>query len=153
MTLCDNIFASPVGCTVPWFKLNVLVYSGAILKPEPFAVIIKNFVSFPLYWAEILQGPMSQLAPLNSTVTFFCHARGDLVLWYINGDTVDYRNRDSLVQRGFRFENINEPPEVTKTMSVPATLQNNNTNIDCRVTLLGQGQQNATANLLVAGKQ
>ena len=100
-----------------------------------------------------MQGPVSQLAPLNSTVTFFCRARGDLVLWYINGDTVDYRNRDSLVQKGFRFENINEPPEVNKTMSVPATLQNNNTNIDCRVMLLGQGQQSATANLLVAGKQ
>ena len=42
MTLCDNIFASPVGCTVPWFKLNVLVYNCVIFKPEPFAVIITN---------------------------------------------------------------------------------------------------------------
>lgn len=96
---------------------------------------------------------MSQLAPLNSTVTFFCRARGDLVLWYVDGDPVDYTNRDSLVQRGFRFENINEPPEINKTMTVTATLQNNNTNIDCRVTLLGQGQQSVTAILLVAGKQ
>ena len=94
---------------------------------------------------------MSQLAPLNSEATFFCHARGDLVIWYINGDPVDYRNQDSLRQRGFTFADINVPPEVNKTVSVTASMQNNNTNIKCG-TALGQGQS-ATANLLVAGKQ
>ena len=96
---------------------------------------------------------MSQLAPLNSTATFFCRAiaRGDLVIWYINGDPVDYTNQGSLRQRGFTFADINAPPEVNKTMSVAASLKNNNTNINCG-TVLGQGQS-ATANLLVAGKQ
>ena len=55
---------------------------------------------------------------------------------------------------GFTFVDINAPPEVNKTMNVTASLQNNNTNINCGI-LIGQGQreQSATANLLVAGKQ
>ena len=112
--------------------------------------IFFKFVPFPVP-TEILQGPVSQLAPLNSTATFFCRARGDLVIWYINGDPVDYRNHNSFLQRGFTFVDVNAPPEVNKTMSVTASLQNNNTNINCEVTL-GQ-EQSATANLLVAGKQ
>ena len=97
---------------------------------------------------------MSQLAPLNSTATFFCRAIAisDLVIWYVNGDAVDYRNQGTLRQRGFTFIDINVPPEVNKTMSVTASLQNNNTNIKC-ATVLGQREQIATANLLVAGKQ
>jgi len=95
---------------------------------------------------------VSQLAPVNSTVTFFCHARGDLITWYLNGDIVDYRNEGSLRQRGFTFADINSPPEVNKTMSVSASLQNNNTNITCG-DALGQGNRSPTANLLVAGKQ
>ena len=114
---------------------------------------ILKCVPFPIL-TEILQGPVSQLAPLNSTATFFCRARGDLVIWYINGDPVDYRSLGSLLQRGFTFVDINAPPEVNKTMNVTASLQNNNTNINCGI-LIGQGQreQSATANLLVAGKQ
>ena len=41
---------------------------------------------------------------------------------------------------------------MNKTMSVTASLQNNNTNIKCG-TVLGQREQSVTANLLVAGKQ
>ena len=121
------------------------------MKSKPFAVNSLNFIPF-LTLTEILQGPVSQLAPVNSTVTFFCHARGDLITWYINGDIVDYRNEGSLRQRGFTFVDINSPPEVYKTMSVSASLQNNNTNITCGATL-GQGNRSPTANLLVAGKQ
>ena len=110
-----------------------------------------KIVLFPTL-TEILQGPVSQLAPVNSTVTFFCHARGNLISWYINGDLVWYKNEGSLRQRGFTFVNVDDtPPEVNITVSVTATLQNNNTNITCG-DAIGRGEQSATASLLIAGK-
>ena len=111
-------------------KLASFVLQLHRFKPEPFAVNTFKNVSPS-------QGPVSQLAPLNSKATFFCRATGDLVIWYVNGDPVDYRTLGSLRQRGFTLADINTPQEVNKTVSVTASLQNNNTNINCG-TALGQ---------------
>ena len=78
LSLCDNIFASSAGLAAPSFMYCTT------------AVPFLKCVPFPSL-TEILQGPVSQLAPLNSEATFFCRATGDLVIWYVNGDPVDYR--------------------------------------------------------------
>ena len=146
------MFATAVPSYIVTIRVTVIESPNAPL----ITFFFFQFVPFPsLTEISILQGPVSQLVPLNSKATFFCRASGDLVIWYINGDPVDYRNGGnggSLRQRGFTFIDINVPPEVNKTMSVTASLQNNNTNISCGSTLR-QGEQSATASLLVAGKQ
>ena len=145
------MFATAVPSYIVTIRVTVIESPNAPLIK---LIFFFQFVPFPSL-TEILQGPMSQLVPLNGKATFFCRASGDLVIWYINGDPVDYRNGGnggSLRQRGFTFIDINVPPEVNKTMSVTASLQNNNTNISCG-SALRQGEQSATASLLVAGKQ
>ena len=64
----------------------------------------------------------------------------------------DYRNHGSLQQRGFTFVDNNVASEIHTTISITASLQNNNTKIVCGSALEQRGRS-ATANLLVAGKQ
>jgi len=74
------------------------------------------------------------MVPLESYVNFSCIAEGVDPSWFINGLIVDGISTRNFMANGFWFHPISHAGyNHTLTMSVWASLQNNNTVIKCRV--------------------
>ena len=106
-------------------------------------------------FADILNGPQTQVVAPGEIVTFNCHARGNSVYWYINGR---YADPQRFVASGFTFTNseIPHPPgqleEHNNTITVEAHPSNNNTLITCTATGFIHGQQDyREGHLIIAG--
>ena len=92
----------------------------------------------------ILVHPRSQSAPLDINTTFSCKARGTHFVWKIDGTAIpESRENDpssKLSHRGLLFgRNISSYDEYEIAMlqvSIRATMQNDNTQVQCCATLL-----------------
>ena len=104
-----------------------------------------------------MSGPQDQILAPGETAYFNCHARGDSVYWYVNGN--DPYPESAYTSRGFNFiyteipRPSNELEEHNNTIIVDARLSNNNTRISCTATGWIYGQHGyQTGRLIVAGK-
>ena len=96
--------------------------------------------------------------PLGTNATFFCSGRGRTTSWIINNTVVGFGKEATFIERGFVFqkERVYTSDDETQninniTMTVLATIENNNTMIKC----LSTGDVTVTSdvvNLTVIGK-
>ena len=95
--------------------------------------------------------------PLESYVNFSCIAEGVDLSWFINGEIVDETSKPDFIDNGFEFLHSRFRSAAgynhTLTMSVPASLQSNNTVISCRVYGTGSADNSSPAKLIVMGMQ
>ena len=105
--------------------------------------------------AGIVAAPASRVATFNSHAVFSCNGTGSVLFWYIDGLQED---NPVNVDRGIDADTLPGSVDGThnSTLSVPATLENNETVIQCvvfgsngheespNVTLLIQGSYTAT---------
>lgn len=107
--------------------------------------------------ARILVGPENHMVPLESYVNFSCIAEGFEPSWFINGEIVDETSETDFIEDGFEFLHSRFRSAAgynhTLTMSVWASLQNNNTVINCRVHGTGPADISSSAKLIVMGMQ
>ena len=101
--------------------------------------------------ARILQGLVSQNVPLNESATFPCITeKPATVEWWINGTSyliLPGSIPPSLRSRGFMlYNNITE--FINSTLTVLGSLENNNTEIMCK---LRNALENSTAKLTILG--
>ena len=86
---------------------------------------------------EIVWPPSNVTVPLgrHDPAVFSCNGRGTTLLWWINDDLVEGDNQRLYENRGFMFMTIDPyNGTLTSTVSLPATAENNNTNLRCRAT-------------------
>jgi len=99
------------------------------------------------------------MVPLESYVNFSCIALGESPSWFINGEIVDHISERDFIADGFEFlhSRFRSAPAAgynhTLTMSVWASLQNNNTMINCEVYGTGSVDYSSPAKLIVMGMQ
>ena len=104
--------------------------------------------------AEILMGPDTQVTESGATVWFTCHTIGTPT-WVINGfetSPVDYGRFE---RRGFKFSHIRiGTQEYNLTISIVASLDINNTDIQCQAVSFNpdQEQDSQTAKLIIASE-
>ena len=116
--------------------------------------VIKHFLPA----VGILVSPESQAVPLGTNATFFCSGRGSTTNWIINITVVGFSNRATFIERGFVFqkERVHTSGDDTQninnlTMTVLATIENNNTMIKCLSSADGTVTSDVV-NLTVIGK-
>ena len=104
-----------------------------------------------------MSGPQDQIVAPGEIAYFNCHARGDSVYWYVNGN--DPYPESNYADRGFNFTymEISRPPneleEHNNTIMVDGRPSNNNTVISCTATGWVYGQHAyRTGTLIIAGK-
>lgn len=85
-----------------------------------------------IYWSSSnLSVPLDPATP----AVFQCGGRGTLLLWYINDDLVVSHRQSSFEERGFNFtQDIHNNGTIVITLTIPATVVNNNTRLRCHAT-------------------
>lgn len=109
------------------------------------------------YIAVIMSGPQDQIVAPGEMAYFNCHAWGDSVYWYVNGN--DPYPQSDYERRGFNFiyteipRPFNELEEHNNTIIIDARSSNNKTHISCTATGWIYGQHAYVAGkLIIAGK-
>ena len=104
-----------------------------------------------------MTGPQDQVVAPGETAYFNCHARGDSVYWYVDGN--DPYPQTPYEVRGFTFtfNEISRPSteleEHNNTIAIEAHLSNNNTRISCTASGWIYGQHAyREGRLIIAGK-
>ena len=82
--------------------------------------------------AEILMGPDTQVTESGATVWFTCHTIGTPT-WVINGSETQPQAYGRYERRGFNFSHVHISTWEYLTISVVASLDINNTDIQCLV--------------------
>ena len=115
---------------------------------------VHNIMYFNVFYLEFLVAPTSVITTLNATATFICVVKTNFsVKWSINGLHDD---TPALHDHGIVVHLSNRNPVtgiINTTLTVPATMENNETKIICtasgsgfvespEVTLLIQGMNN-----------
>ena len=97
--------------------------------------------------------------PLGTNATFFCSGMGSTTNWIINNTVVGFGNEATFIERGFVFqkERVHTSDDETQnindlTMTVLATIENNNTMIKCLSTGDGPPVVSDVVNFTVIGK-
>lgn len=103
---------------------------------------------------EILKGPDTQVTQTGATVWFTCHIIGNPI-WVINGYETQPHAYDRYERRGFNFSRVNiATQEYNLTISVVASLDINDTNIQCKTVTFNptRVQESQTAKLIIASE-
>ena len=88
----------------------------------------------------------------NSPASFHCGGQGTLLLWYINDDLVVSHRQTSFEEKGFIFEKeVHSNGTIVNTLTIPATVENNNTRLRCHATGNPGPATSETYNLTIAG--
>ena len=118
-------------------------------------VIFNNYATAPvLVPAEILMGPDTQVTQSGATVWFTCHIIGNPT-WVINGSGTEPHAYGEFERRGFNFSRVHiASQEYNVTISVVASLDINNTDIQCQTVSFNplQEQNSQTAKLIIASE-
>ena len=118
-------------------------------------VVFNNYATAPvLVPAEILMGPDTQVTQSGATVWFTCHTIGTPT-WVINGSQTQPQAYGNYERRGFNFSRVRTATEeYNMTISVVASLDINNTDIQCQaVTFRPTEEENSqTAKLIIASE-
>ena len=124
------------------------------------ACVLQLATLYPNYclifcFADIINGPQTQVVAPGEIATYNCHARGNSVYWYIDGR---YADPSRFVDRGFTFtyNEIGHPrgelEEHNNTITVEARPSNNDTLITCTASGFIHGQQDyREGHLIIAG--
>ena len=90
--------------------------------------------------------------PLGQVAVFQCGGRGTFLLWWINDDLVVQSEQQGYESRGFTFEKsiLNNGTTVI-TLTILATVGNNNTQLRCHATGNPRPNTSEPVNLTVAG--
>ena len=119
-------------------------------------VVFNNYATAPvLVPIEILMGPDTQVTQSGATVWFTCHTIGTPT-WVINGTQTQPQAYDEFERRGFNFSRVRTATrEYNMTISVVASLDINNTNIQCQAVSFSpteEEQNSQTAKLIIASE-
>ena len=105
-------------------------------------------------YIDILKGPDTQVTQTGATVWFTCHTIG-APTWVINGFETPPPAYDRFERRGFNFSHVRiASQEYNLTISIVASLDINNTDIQCQVISFNpfQVQNSQTAKLIIASE-
>ena len=80
-----------------------------------------------------LSGPYSVNATLNSTAKFHCNVTGIFIEWLINGADEDTPNLKDRVQSIDDKQQIDGKEIIVSILYVPATIDFNNSRIQCEI--------------------
>jgi hypothetical protein len=91
----------------------------------------------------------------SSPAVFQCGGQGTLLLWYINEDLVVTSTRPIYESKGFRFsdEYISGNMTIINTLTIPVTVENNNTQLRCHATGNPGPATSETFSLTIAGNK
>ena len=91
-----------------------------------------NIHTIEIFWAPSnLTAPLDQATP----AVLQCGGQGTLLLWYINDDLVVSSRKPIYQDKGFTFEQeVHNNGTIVNTLTIPATVQNNNTRLRCFAT-------------------
>ena len=78
----------------------------------------------------ILVAPKPVNATLNTTAVFHCNATGLLFEWFIDGHA---GNTPQAIARGVEVTDNTEDGTINSTLTVPATMDNDNITMSCAV--------------------
>ena len=79
----------------------------------------------------ITEGPVSVSAPFGENALFHCNGSGFTIAWIVDGIS---HNHPDIVARGISDHTVSSSSgTVQSTLTVPATLVNNGTTVECRV--------------------
>ena len=109
-----------------------------------------NIHAIEIFWAPSnLTVPLDQATP----AVFQCGGQGTLLLWYINDDLVVSSRKPIYQDRGFTFaQGVHDNGTIVTTLTIPATVQNNNTQLRCLATGNPGPATSENIILTVAGK-
>ena len=98
----------------------------------------------------IVAAPASRVATFNSHAVFSCNGTGSVLFWYIDGLQED---NPVNVDRGIDADTLPGSVDGTRnsTLSVPATLENNETVIQCVVFGSNGHEESPNVTLLIQG--
>ena len=92
--------------------------------------------------------PLDRATP----AVFQCGGQGTLLLWYINDDLVVSSKKPIYQDRGFTFTHeVHDNGTIVNTLTIPATVENNNTQLRCHATGNPGPATSETLTLTVAG--
>ena len=119
-------------------------------------VVFNNYATAPvLVPAEILMGPDTQVTQSGATVWFTCHTIGTPT-WVINGSQTQPQAYGKYERRGFNFSRVRTATEeYNMTISVVASLDINNTDIQCQAVSFSpteEEENSQTAKLIIASE-
>ena len=118
-------------------------------------VVFNNYATAPVFvLIEILKGPDTQVTQTGATVWFTCHIIGTPA-WVINGSETQPHAYGRFERRGFNFFRVRiATQEYNVTISVVASLDINNTDIQCQAVTFNptQVQNSQTAKLIIASE-
>ena len=88
----------------------------------------------------------------DSPVSFHCSGQGTLLLWYINDKLVVSHRQPGFEERGFIFtQETHNNGTIVNTLTIPARVENNNTQLKCHATGNPGPASSETCYLIIAG--
>ena len=95
-------------------------------------VILYSF-NAEIFWAQASKLTVS--LDRATPAVFQCGGQGTLLLWYINDDLVVSSKKPIYQDRGFTFAHeVHDNGTIVNTLTIPATMENNNTQLRCHAT-------------------
>ena len=109
-----------------------------------FAFEVHCFVAL----AQLSEVPVSVSALVGENAQFHCNGTGYIIAWIVDGFLA---TESVIVERGITPDTMTSSGTVQSTLTVPATLENNGTTVQCRMILINSGlidSNNATLTIL-----
>ena len=86
-----------------------------------------------IYTAQLSEGPVSTSVLVGETAVFHCKGSSFAILWTVDGF---YTAELNIIDRGIiQSSTVTSTGTVQSTLTVPATLENNGTTVQCRLVL------------------
>ena len=120
------------------YKIIPAVAAGSCESQSACKLIyrLSNGISYTDSYAGVIEPPIPVNASLGSTAEFNCTARGDAFTWLVDGKSAKFQN---IADRGVRVSPIIDiaPGIIFATLSISASNDNNNTQVQCIAVHLG----------------
>ena len=104
-------------------------------------------VTYFVLYIELLKSPQTEYALIGENATFECHTRfGQEAYWVINDRHLSISFQETIQQyenMGVVFETVNELQYINLTLTIPASVDFNNTVISCTLFDAGFNQDNS----------
>ena len=89
-----------------------------------------------LAFAQLSEVPVSVSALVGENAQFHCNGTGYIITWIVDGFLA---TDPTIEERGITPDTMTSSGTVQSTLTVPATLENNGTTVQCRMILLNSG--------------
>jgi hypothetical protein len=118
---------------------------------------VEQIIVIYTYNTGIVWAPSNLTTSLqtSSPAVFQCGGQGTLLLWYINEDFVVSSKKPFYESKGFRFSDkyISSNMTTINTLTIPVTVENNNTQLKCHATGNPGPATSETFSLTIAGNK